>query len=207
MIILLLFFSEFIYYRSWNEIQIQNKRYIKEGFNGSLINDNIIIRAPKGKIRPFSKILPFTQAIKPPHSCLQTYNITKNEFNNDIILKDKSIAYEDGRVFKVSNNKAILSYVKIQNFPNKLSQLIARYISLFPQKIIGPEIVLNFDGKVHKNWILINGENELDTHWTSHLHPYHHVMRVNMITGEITKGWRTKSPKSAKKFTRRYQYG
>ena len=198
LIILSLFFSEFIYYRSWNGIPIQNKRYIKEGFNGSLIdNNNIIIRAPKAKFKKFAKFVPFGVLVRAPHTYLQTCNITENKFSNNILLKDPNISYEDSRVFKVSDNIGILSYVK-RYIDNNLSQLIARYILLSPLNITGPEIVLNFDNKVHKNWILINGENELDTHWTCYLSPYHVVMRVNMNTGEVKKGWRTKSPKFAK---------
>jgi hypothetical protein len=163
-------------------------------FNGSFVNNNeVIIRTP-GHYN-IGKFLPFTHLVYNKRTELFIYNI-KNKYEYPIFY-NKIISFEDPRVFNVTNNIGILSYIKY-NKETKNSKLIAVVINKKPFKIITKEIELKYSKKKHKNWILINGKKLNDTHWSCYFYPSHIIIRVNMFNGNIRFGWKTKSPLSVK---------
>ena len=115
-------------------------------------------------------------------------------------MRHDDLNFEDPRIFPISSTNAILTYVSAsRGSPNTIPCLIARCIDR--SFALGPPVVLKeSETKIQKNWILLDGTNIRDTHWSCRLYPMHVVMRVDMITGQCKHGWTTQAPSRTPSF-------
>lgn len=125
-------------------------------------------------------------------------------FNSDIVMltdykmekvvmrHDADNSYEDPRAFPVGDDRVVISYGN-----SKTGTQHARMytLSLDP---LGPEVELQDDtGRLQKNWILLNGDDPTDTHWSVGVGwGRHDVWRVDLTTGDRRSGWSTDAPAS-----------
>jgi len=102
--------------------------------------------------------------------------------------------YEDPRVFPCGDY-ALLTYVEGDRVDGRIHRHQARVV--YRDFRMGPPWRLHRgagDEQRHKNWVLLNGSDLSDTHWSCFLEPRHVVYRVNMFTGDVREGWSTLSP-------------
>jgi hypothetical protein len=165
-----------------NHIGYMDKKIIStEHFNGSYLNDSIIARRRSPA---------YTVNI---HKHLQIKD--KNSDWKDFVIGDENF-YEDPRVFKTKDNlyPHIIMWTQIKNILNPVAGLYASLLTM-TNKVVKKIKLYDTDNPsdIQKNWVLLNSDNLHDTHWSQWLGPEHKVVRVDMLTGEIKKGWTTTS--------------
>lgn len=151
-----------------------------EHFNGSYLNNDIIARRVKKK--GFHKNL----------------QIRDHDSKwKDIVFGNKNFYEEDPRIFKTNDHLypyiIMWTQVNSMNYKEKSIMLFASLLDIGKNSIT---IIKLYDPEnpksIQKNWILLNADNIHDTHWVQWFGPVYKTIRVNMFTGEIKEGWKTK---------------